>query len=100
MPANIIIKLPTQIVFIQIPTIPPVIPIINIKNKIIVLEFVGKIYEAIKLEDEPAGDVKQNIIHINTSSKINYLIHCEQNKSIPEVPKVISSIFFLPILSK
>jgi hypothetical protein len=66
MPANIINKLPTQIALTQIPTIPPLIPIINIKNRIIVREDVGNIYEAIKFADEPAGDVKQNIIHMKT----------------------------------
>ena len=58
--------LPIHTVSIQTPMIPPTIPIINIKKRINVLEDVGNIYEAIKLADEPAGDVKKNMKHIKT----------------------------------
>lgn len=66
--------LPIHTVSIQTPMIPPTIPIINIKKRINVLEDVGNIYEAIKLADEPAGDVKKNMKHIKTSSHINSFI--------------------------
>lgn len=66
--------LPIHTVSIQTPMIPPTIPIINIKKRINVLEDVGNIYEAIKLADEPAGDVKKNMKHIKTSSHINLFI--------------------------
>jgi len=51
-------------VFIHIPTIPPHIPIMNIRNSMIVLDEVGNIYEAIRLADDPAGAVKQNMMHM------------------------------------
>lgn len=43
--------------------------IINITNKRIVLELVGKISEAIRLADEPAGDAKRNKMTIVVSFK-------------------------------
>jgi len=41
------------------------------RKRINVLDEVGNIYDAIKLADEPAGDVKKNMKHIKTSSQIN-----------------------------
>ena len=74
-PARIIKMLPIHTVSIQTPIIPPIIPIMNIKNKINVLEDVGNISEAIKLADEPAGDVKKNMKHMKNSSQNNYSIN-------------------------
>jgi hypothetical protein len=74
-PAMIMKILPIQTVSIQTPIIPPTIPIINIKKRMSVLDDVGNIYDAIKLADEPAGDVKKNIKHIKNSSQNSYLIH-------------------------
>ena len=48
---------------------PPSIEIINITNKRIVLEEVGKISEAIRFADEPAGDANKNRITIAVSLK-------------------------------
>lgn len=42
----------------------------NIKNNIKVLEDVGKISDAIKLADDPAGDVKKNMKQMSTSSQL------------------------------
>jgi hypothetical protein len=57
------------------PPIPPNMPIINIKNSINVREFVGNISDAIKLADDPAGDVKKNIMQINIYSHIKESIY-------------------------
>jgi hypothetical protein len=55
----------------QTPPIPPTIPTLNMRNKIIVLEDVGNISEAIRLAEDPAGEVKQNIKQVRTSSHNN-----------------------------
>ena len=70
-PAMIIKILPIQTVSIHTPMIPPTIPIINMRKRIKVLDEVGNIYDAIRLADDPAGDVKKNMKHIKTSSQIN-----------------------------
>ena len=49
-----------------------------------VLDEVGNIYEAIKLAEEPAGDVNTNMKQISTSSQISYLIDYEIISKIPE----------------
>lgn len=61
--------LPIQTVSIHTPIMPPIIPTINIKKRIKVLDEVGNIYDAIKLADEPAGEVKKNMKQIKTSSQ-------------------------------
>lgn len=60
--------LPIQTVSIHTPIMPPIIPTINIKKRINVLDEVGNIYDAIKLADEPAGEVKKNMKQMKTSS--------------------------------
>lgn len=85
-PAAIINMLPIHTVSIQTPIIPPTIPIINIRNNIKVLDEVGKISEAIKFADEPAGDVKKNIKQIRASSQINWSIHWDAISNTPEQP--------------
>ena len=70
-PAMIIKILPIQTVSIHTPMIPPTIPIINMRKRIKVLDEVGNIYDAIKLADDPAGDVKKNMKQIKISSQIN-----------------------------
>lgn len=67
-PAIIIKILPIQMVSIHTPMIPPIMPTINIKKRIKVLDEVGKIYDAMRLADEPAGEVKKNMKQMKTSS--------------------------------
>ena len=43
----------------QIPAMPPLIDKMNMTNMISVLDDVGKIYEAIKLADDEAGEAKR-----------------------------------------
>jgi len=57
-------------VSIHTPAIPPNIPTTNIIKRIRVLEEVGNISDAIKLADDPAGEVKKNITLIRISSEI------------------------------
>jgi hypothetical protein len=75
---------PIQTVSIHTPIMPPNIPIMNIKKRTKVLDEVGNIYEAIKLADEPAGEVKKNMKHMKTSSQISSLMYCEIINRIPE----------------
>jgi hypothetical protein len=53
-------------------------------NKTKVLEDVGKISDAIRLADEPAGEVKKNMKQINSSSQLRLYTYCERIKIIPE----------------
>ena len=63
---------------------PPTIPTMNIKNNTNVRDEVGKIYDAMRLADEPAGEVNTNIKQITTSSQINYLIISLTISKIPD----------------
>ena len=65
MAAIIMSKLPIQTVSSHTPPMPPNIPTTCIRKSKIVLEEVGNISEAIKLADEPAGAVKQNMNTVN-----------------------------------
>lgn len=99
--------LPKYTVSDHTPPIPPNIPAINITNKINVREEVGKISEAIKFADEPAGEVKKNMTQINISNQNKSLMNCDKINSVPEKPSklskklhVIRRSSFLPNLSK
>ncbi len=88
------------------PAIPPNIPTMNIINSINVLEDVGNIYEAIRLAEDPAGDVKKNITQINTYNHIRFYTYCVHISRIPDSPSILiielhvtKSSCFLPILS-
>lgn len=63
---------------------PPTIPTMNIKNSTSVLDEVGKISDAIRFAEDPAGDVKTNMKQITTSSHINYLIVSLTTSKIPD----------------
>ena len=58
--------LPSHTVSTHTPAIPPNIPTVNIMKRMRVLEFVGKISEAIRLADDPAGEVKKNMQQMST----------------------------------
>jgi hypothetical protein len=45
---------------------------------------VGKISDAIRFAEDPAGDVKTNMKQITTSSQINYLIVSLTMSKIPD----------------
>lgn len=107
MPAIIMRILPKYTVSDQTPPMPPNMATINITNRINVREEVGNISEAIKLADEPAGEVKKNMTQITISNRNKSSINCDNINSIPEKPSkitiklhVIKRSNFLPNLSK
>ena len=83
-PATIIKIDPNHTVSTQTPIIPPTMPIMNIINRTKVLEEVGNISEAMRLAEDPAGEVKMNMKQISTSSHMSYLIAYEHMSNIPE----------------
>lgn len=78
--------LPIQTVSIHTPIMPPIMPTINIMNRIKVLEEVGKISEAMRLADEPAGDVKKNMKQMSTSKPVRLYKYWDNMSNIPEHP--------------
>ena len=75
---------PSHTVSTHTPIMPPTIPTMNIKNSTSVLDEVGKIYDAIRFAEDPAGDVNTNMKQITTSSHINYLIVSLTMSKIPD----------------
>jgi hypothetical protein len=87
-PAMIIKMDPSHTVSTQTPIIPPTMLIMNMINNTSVLDEVGNISEAMRLAEEPAGEVKMNMKQISISSHMSYLIAYEHMSNIPETESI------------